>query len=181
MTVAQAQERLVGEVEAEARAARELSGQYIVAFRNPWRGAQQRAELKDRIRGYVRRTVEVPTAEAEDVTAGGQVVCSMCKRGAQDDVIGTVFDGGVELGGFVPDIRTQLTTLLRRAIAGKANKMAGLSCPAVLVLYDLYWVARQPLFCECVRAVPEATAFRHIYVVQGKGVGYEVELAYRKP
>ncbi|HNQ24822.1 MAG TPA: hypothetical protein PKK06_17210 [Phycisphaerae bacterium] len=173
VTVRQGQWGMLKEVERDARDTGELSGEYGVVFRNPWKSRRQREEVKKRIHDYVRKTGAISTEAGEDIVAGGRVICHIQKWRAGGAALYPA-DGGLDLGGFEPDIRRELRPLLEKAIAGKASKMAKLTCPKALVLLDEYRLALRPCFCECVRSVAEAREFAYIYVVESTSHGYAV-------
>lgn len=171
-----AQWDLVREAERDAKNRGILSGRYIVAFRDPWANPKQKSSFKQRIIDFVAKNSNVEKTSAEEVVVGGRSLADIQKyAGAGSNI--HPFGGGLnELGGFEDDIREQLSPVIDRAIKTKARKMAA-HRPAVLVLYDLFWLADESAFTACVHDVSESSFFEDIYVVQDKRRGFSVPMA----
>jgi len=173
--ISTAQWDLVREVEQETFNKGILKGRYIVAFREPWAGRKQRRKFRQRIIDFVTQNARVERTPKVELVVDGKSLCDIEKY-ASDGTNIHPFGGGLnELGGFEDDVRDQLSPLVDRAIKTKAKKMA-LHRPAILVLYDLFWLADESTFTACVRAVPEASFFEEIYVVQDRGRGFLVSV-----
>lgn len=179
-TVTSSQWRLLEEAEKAARDAGELCGEYVLAFDRPLADGRWRKELKGRIRDYVRRTKSQPTAGEEKVRVRGDVICRIRKHSDHGADIFPL-DGGVDIGGWEPDIRRELAEILHRCLEAKAGLPAELNCPTILVLHDRYRLARQDTLVECLRNLQQASEFHTVYVVQEEGVGFVITTSFPSP
>ncbi len=187
LTVLSSQWELLEEVEKVARDRKELSGEYVVAFERPVADRRGRKELrrglnklKDCIRDYVRRTKSQPTEEEEVVRIGGDVICRIQKYSGLGADIFPV-DGGVDIGGWEPDIRPEVAEILRRRLEAKAALPVKVDCPTILVLHDCYRLARQDTLAESLRNLPQMSEFHTVYVVQEKNVGFVITTSFPSP
>ena len=172
--------KLLEEAEKDARKAGELRGTYVLSFDRPLSDGRGRRELEARIRDYVRRTKSQPTAEEEEVWVGGDVICRIRKYSGLGADIFPV-DGGVDIGGWGPDISAEVAEILRQRLEAKAALLVKVDCPTILVLHDCYRLASQDTLVESLRNLPQMSEFHTVYVVQEKNVGFVITTSFPSP
>ncbi len=165
--------RIVEDVQTDALRTEKLGGRYTVEFQHGLSSGRERRIVRTQIMGYLAKTLGVPNPPPTDIRVAGRVIAQMKKHasdGAAIDPVGNEDNGG----GFPAEIEAELNDLLRRSITSKAQKMAKICGPAVLILYDLYRFASDRVFRQCLLAIPEIARFEYVYVVRGIGEGFGV-------
>jgi len=195
--------KLIERAENEARAPGTLRGTYEVLFQStpegpeqhdpqqpeedqphrppePWATRREQNELVARIVDYVGRTKSDRNADPEDLRVRDRVICNIRKLASEGADIHPG-DGGIDIGGWEDDTRRDVARMLKHVLKKKAKIPSKMDLPTILVLHDRYRLANQATIRGCLHGLAEIKPFHTVYVVQDKGVGFEITTLFPGP
>jgi hypothetical protein len=152
-------------VERAAKSSGMLDGGYLVCFPQPIDGF---GDLKDRIQRelleYIRTTQGLAAAPEKTVYRKGRQRCAIQKLPDVSDKVILAGPDGAK-GGF--EVAEDVRRLVQERITVKIDKLADISYPRILLLYDRYCYAHRQIFTDCAPELSSLGAFHTICVVRG--------------